>query len=77
MMIPSPPIGNMDVASAMVAHSKVFIVARNRHIVPKERRVDRLPSGYSVRESRDDSHGRYWYVVAALEVVTVAQEALT
>jgi hypothetical protein len=61
----------------MVAHSKVFIVARNRHIVPKERRVERLPSGYSVRESRDDSQGRYWYVVTALEVVMVAKETLT
>ena len=63
--------------SAMVTHSKVFIVARNRHIVPKERRVERLPSGYSVRESRDDSQGRYWYVVTALEVVMVAKETLT
>jgi hypothetical protein len=61
----------------MVAHSKIFIVARNRHIVPKERRLERLPSGYSVRESRDDSQGRYWYVVTALEVVMVAQETLT
>ena len=67
----------MDAPSAMVAHSKVFIVARNRHIVPKERRVERLPSGYSVRESRDDSQGRYWYVVTALEVVMVAEETLT
>jgi hypothetical protein len=54
---------------AMVADSKVFIVARNKHVVPKQRRVERLPSGYSVRESRDDSQGRYWYVVTALEVV--------
>jgi hypothetical protein len=46
--------------------------ARSRHIVPKERRVERLPSGYSVRESRDDSRGRYWYVVTALEVVMAA-----
>jgi hypothetical protein len=54
---------------AMVADSKVFIVARNKHIVPKRRRVERLPSGYSVRESRDDSQGNYWYVVTALHVV--------
>ena len=54
---------------AMVADSKVFIVARNKHVVPKERRVERLASGYSVRESRDDSQGSYWYVVTALEVV--------
>ena len=54
---------------AMVADSKVFIVARNKHVVPKQRRVERLPSGYSVRESRDDSQRSYWYVVTALEVV--------
>ena len=57
------------VADSMVADSKVFIVARNKHIVPKHRRVERLPSGYSVREARDDSQGSYWYVVTALEVV--------
>jgi hypothetical protein len=67
----------MNEYSAQAAHSKVFIVARSRHIVPKERRVERLPSGYSVRESCDDSRGRYWYVVAALEVVMMAQETRT
>jgi hypothetical protein len=75
--VPSQGIAAMDAPSAMVAHSKVFIVARNKHIVPKERRVERLLSGYSIRESRDDSRGRYWYVVAALEVVMVAQGTLT
>ncbi len=60
--------GRMD-TFAMVADSKVFIVARNKHVVPAERRVERLPSGHSVRESRDDSQGSYWYVVTALEVV--------
>ena len=65
-------IDTMDAPSAMAAQSKVFIVARSRHIVSKERRVERLPSGYSVQESRDDSRGRYWYVVTALEVVMVA-----
>ena len=60
--------GRMDTV-AMVADSKVFIVARNKHVVPKQRRVEHLPSGYSVRESRDDSQGSYWYVVTALEVV--------
>ncbi len=53
----------------MVADSKVFIVARNEQVVPKQRRVERLPSGYSVREPRYDSQGSYWYVVTALEVV--------
>ena len=46
-----------------------YIVARNKHVVPKQRRVERLPSGYSVRESRDDSQGSYWYVVTALDAV--------
>jgi len=53
----------------MVADSKVFIVTRNKHIVPKQRRVERLSSAYSVREFRDDSQGSYWYVVTALQVV--------
>jgi len=53
----------------MVAHYKVFIVARNEHVVPKQRRIERLPSGYSVRESRDDSEGRYWYVITAFDVM--------
>jgi hypothetical protein len=52
-----------------VVHSKPFVVARSRHIEPKERRIERLPSGYAVRESRDDSEGRYWFVITALEVV--------
>src|SRR5437762_13047396 len=43
----SPSDGSMDTL-AMVADSKVFIVARNKHLVPKRRRVERLPSGYSV-----------------------------
>jgi hypothetical protein len=52
-----------------MAESRVVIVVRNRHIVPKERRVERLASGYSISESRNDSQGCYWYVVAALELV--------
>jgi hypothetical protein len=59
----------MDASSANVAHSKVFIVARNKYIVPKQRRIERLTAGYAVREFRDDSQGRYWYVVTALEVM--------
>jgi hypothetical protein len=57
-----------DVTSAGLAHSQLFIVARNSHVVPKERHVERLPSGYSVRELCDASQGRYWVVVTALEV---------
>jgi hypothetical protein len=33
----------------MDAPAKPFVVSRNKHIAPKERRVERLPSGYSVR----------------------------
>lgn len=53
----------------MVDHSKVFVVARNKHVVPKQRRIERLTAGYAVREFRDDSEGRYWYVVTALEII--------
>ena len=56
-------------ALAMTATSKPFVVARNKHIAPKERRIERLPSGYAVREFRDDSQGRYWYVVVALDLL--------
>lgn len=52
----------------MSSLAKPFVVARNKCIVPKQRRIERMPSGYSVREFHDDSQGRYWYVVAALEV---------
>jgi hypothetical protein len=52
----------------MTGGAKPFVVSRRKVIVPKERRIERLPSGYSVREFRDDSQGRYWYVIAALEV---------
>ena len=58
-----------DQAPAVAANSKLFIVARSGYIVPKERRIERLPSGYSVQEASDDSQGRYWFVVAAFEMV--------
>jgi hypothetical protein len=48
-----------------------FIVGRGRHIVPKERHIERLASGYSVLEACDDSQGRYWFVVTALEVASL------
>jgi len=54
---------------AMAAHSKPFVVARNRCIAPKERRFERLKAEYAVQEFRDDSQGRYWYVITALELV--------
>jgi hypothetical protein len=53
----------------MITHSKVFITARNKQVVPKERRIERLLSGYVIREFSDDSRGRFWYVVTAFEVV--------
>jgi hypothetical protein len=56
-------------ALEMTATSKPFVVARNKQIAPKERRIERLPSGYAVRELRDDSQGRYWYVVVALDLL--------
>lgn len=56
------------VSCAMSDRSKPFVVARNKRIAPKQRRIERVPSGYSVQEFHDDSQGRYWYVVAALEV---------
>jgi hypothetical protein len=59
----------MDASSAIVAHSEVFVVARNKHVVPKQRRIERLAAGYAVREFRDDSQGCYWYVVTALEII--------
>jgi len=55
----------------MTARSKPFVVSRNKHIAPKERRIERLPSGYAVRELKDDSQGRYWYVVVALDVIPI------
>jgi hypothetical protein len=58
-----------DQAPVAAPRSTPFIAARNRYILPKERRVERLPSGYSVKEFRDDSEGRYWFVVTSLEVV--------
>ena len=50
-------------------NSKVFVVIRNRHIVPKERRIERLPAGYSIQECQNDSRGHYWFVITALEVL--------
>jgi len=59
---------------AMAAHSKPFVVTRNKCIVPKERRIERLPSGYSVREFYNHPQGCYWYVITALEVVTANEK---
>jgi len=64
-----PTMSSNDKASTAGSSSSPFIIARRRYIVSKERRIERLPSGYSVQESRDDSEGRYWFVVTSLEVM--------
>jgi hypothetical protein len=53
----------------MPANSRPFVVARNTCIVPKQRCIERLPSGYSIREFHNHPQGRYWYVVTALGVI--------
>jgi hypothetical protein len=53
---------------AMAAHSRPFVVARNEHVAPKQRRIERVSPGYAVREFQNDARGSYWYVVTALEV---------
>jgi formate-dependent nitrite reductase cytochrome c552 subunit len=53
----------------MPVDSRPFVVARNKRIVPKQRRIERLPSGYSIREFYNHPQGHYWYVVTALEVI--------
>jgi hypothetical protein len=50
-------------------NSKAFVVTCNRHILPKERRIERLPTGYSIQECRNDPRGHYWFVITALEVL--------
>jgi hypothetical protein len=55
-------------APATEPRASLFIVARNRDVVPKQRCIERLPSGYSVRELHSDSGGNYWFVITALEV---------
>lgn len=45
------------ISCAMDAPSKPFVVTRKKCIVPKPRRIERLPSGYAVQEFRDDSQG--------------------
>jgi hypothetical protein len=58
----------------MDSSDKPFVVSRNKHIAPKERRVERLPSGYSVREFCNHPQGCYWYVITAFEVVTANEK---
>jgi len=57
-------------------HFKVFVVTRNRHIVPKVRRIELLPTGYSIQECRNDSGGHYWFVITALQVLCPASKNL-
>jgi formate-dependent nitrite reductase cytochrome c552 subunit len=53
----------------MTAQPKPFVVARNKHVATKQRRIERLPSGYAVREFYNNPKGHYWYVITSLEVV--------
>jgi hypothetical protein len=53
---------------AVAAHSRPFVVARNEHVAPKQRRIERVSPGYAVREFQNDARGSYWYVVTALQV---------
>jgi len=56
------------IRSAMAEQSKPVIVSRNSSVVPKQKRIEPLPSGrYAVRELCNDSEGCYWYVVATFE----------
>lgn len=57
-----------DVFSRALTRPRLFVAARNAHVVPNERRIERLPSGYSVLERCDPEEGSYWLVVTALEV---------
>jgi hypothetical protein len=59
------------VRSAMEAQSKPAIVARNPSIVPKQKRIEPLPSGYAVRELCNDAEGYYWFVVIAFELIVL------
>jgi len=63
--------GRIDAAfrCAVPTNSRPFVVARNKRIVPKQRCIERLPSGYSIREFYNHPQGRYWYVITALEVI--------
>lgn len=61
----------------MGAQPKPAIVARNPCIVPKQRRIEPLDSGYAVRELCGNSEGYYWYVVIALGVIRPARRRKT
>jgi hypothetical protein len=59
----------------MSGELKPFVVRRNMHIAPKERRIERLPSAYSIRGFYNHPQGHYWYVVTALEVIPTKERA--
>jgi hypothetical protein len=59
---------SVDATSGSPPDGHLFIVVSNNDVVPKERRVERLPTGYSVRELCNVSEGHYWVVVTALEL---------
>ncbi len=53
----------------MEAHPKPVVVTRNRWVVPKQRRIEPLPSGYAVLELCSASAGYYWYVIIVFEMI--------
>jgi len=69
-LVSQPRIGYCIVRSAMEAQSKPVIVARNPSVVPKQKRIEPLPSGYAVRELCNDSEGHYWYVVGTWSLLS-------
>jgi len=60
---------------AMPANSRPFVVARNKRIVPKQRCIERLPSGHSIREFSNHPQSRDWYMVTGLEVIPTKRDA--
>jgi hypothetical protein len=57
----------------MEAQTKLAIVARSPSIVPKQKRIEPLPSGYAVRELCSVWEGYYWYIVIAFRLDSAAK----
>jgi hypothetical protein len=68
----SPDVLMEDGCTSWVCHAREFPTVRRsaKQAHRAERTAHRaLPSGYSIREFYNHPQGRYWYVVAALEVI--------